>query len=75
MVLMCDGRAEEGENTVTGRLHDVAVVAVDRVYHQFKGWVDDAARILRVEILRQLGRAFDVSEQSSDCFAFTVERR
>jgi hypothetical protein len=37
-------RAEQREYTVAGRLHDVAVVAMDRVDHQLEGRLDDRAR-------------------------------
>jgi hypothetical protein len=57
MVLVCHWCAEQREDAVAGRLHDVAVIAMDRVDHQLQRRVDDRARLLRVEILHQFGRA------------------
>ena len=36
MVLMGDRRAEQREDAVAGRLHDVAVIAMHRVDHQLQ---------------------------------------
>jgi hypothetical protein len=62
MILMGDGRAEQGEDAVAGRLHDVAVVAVHRVDHQLQRRIDDRSRLLGVEVLHQLHRTLDVGE-------------
>jgi hypothetical protein len=59
---MGDGRAEQGEDAVAGRLHDVAVVAVHRVDHQLQRRIDDRSRLLGVEVLHQLHRTLDVGE-------------
>jgi len=67
--------AEEREDAVTGRLHDVPVVAMDSVDHQLKRRVDDRPRLLRVEVLHQLRRALDVGEQRRHRLALTLERR
>ncbi len=66
---MRDRRPEDRENTVAGRLHDVAVVATHRVDHQLQCRVNNRARFLGVEILLQLGRALDVREQRRDNLA------
>jgi hypothetical protein len=63
MVLMRDRRAEECEDTIPGRLRYVAAVMMDRVHHQLERGIDQAARLLRVEILDQLHRALDLGEQ------------
>ena len=73
MVLVRDRRAEQREDAVAGRLHDVAVVAMDRVDHQLERRIDDRARLLGVEVLHQLGRALDVGEQRGDRLALAVE--
>jgi hypothetical protein len=53
-------------------LHNKAIVATHRVDHQLERWVDNRARLLRVEVLHQLGRALDVSEQGRHDLALTV---
>ncbi len=45
--------AEQREDAVAGRLHDVAVVAMRRVDHQLECGVDERARLLRVEVAHQ----------------------
>ena len=62
MILMRDGRAEECEDAVTRRLHDIAFVVTDRLDHELERRVDNCSRLLRVEVLHQLRRAFDIGE-------------
>ena len=69
MVLVRDRRAEQREDPVTRGLHDVAVVAMDRVDHQLQRRIDDRARFLGVEVLHQFHRALDVGEQRRDGLA------
>jgi len=54
MVLVRHRRAEEREDAVACRLHDVAVVAMDGVHHQPQRRIDNGARLLGVEVLHQL---------------------
>ncbi len=72
MVLMGDGRAEQGEDTVAGRLHHISVVPLDRFDHQLQGWIDDRASLFGVEVSHQLGRALDIREQRRDRFTLTI---
>ena len=72
MVLVRDGRAEQREDAVAGRLHDVAVVAAHRVDHQLERGIDDRARFFGIEILLQFGRSLDVGEQRGDRLALAV---
>ena len=46
MVLVGERSAEHREDAVAGRLHDVAVVAMDRSDHQLEGGIDDGASFL-----------------------------
>jgi hypothetical protein len=62
MVFVRDRRAEQREDTIAGGLHDVAVVAMDRVDHQLQRGIDNGARLLGVEVLHQLHRALDVGK-------------
>jgi hypothetical protein len=64
-----DGRAEQREDSVAGRLHDVAVVAAHRVDHQLQRRINDRARFFGIEVLLQLRRALDIREQRGDRFA------
>ena len=70
---MRDRRTEQCEDAVAGRLHDVAVVAMDRVDHQLQRGVDNRARLFGIEVLHQLGRALDVGEQRRDRLALALE--
>jgi hypothetical protein len=51
MVLVRDRRAEQREDAITGRLHDIAVIAMNRIDHEFQRGIDNAARsgVLRSE--------------------------
>jgi hypothetical protein len=73
MVLVGERSAEHREDAVAGRLHDVAVVALDRSDHQLEGGIDDGASFLRVEVLLQFGRALDIGKQSGDGLALTLD--
>ena len=66
MVLVRDRRAEQREDAVAGRLHDMAVIAAHRVDHQLQGRIDDRARFFGIEILLKPGRVDDVDEQRGD---------
>ena len=74
MVLVGDGRAEQCEDAVAGRLRNVAAVAMHRRHHKMQHRVDDRARLLGIEIAHQLGRALDVGEQRGDGLALAVDR-
>ena len=63
MILVRDRRAEQREDAVAGGLHDVTVVAMDRVDHQPQRWVNDRTGLLGVEVLHQLHRTLDVGKQ------------
>ena len=62
MILMRDRRAEQREDAIPRRLRHIALVAMHRVHHQLERGIDQAARLLRVEVLDQLHRALDVRE-------------
>jgi hypothetical protein len=73
MVLMGNRCTEQGENAVAGRLHDIAVIMLDRVDHQVERRIDHRTRLFWVEPLHQFHRALDVGEESCDGFAFAVD--
>src|SRR5215472_7228919 len=74
MILMRQRRAEESENAIPCGLHNVAVIAADRVDHQLESGIDDGARLLRVEFLLKFGRALDIREQRRHGLALAVGR-
>ena len=74
VVLVRDRRAEQREDAVAGRLHDVPVVAMDRVDHQLQRRIDNRARLFRVEVAHQFGRTLDVGEQRGDGLALAFHR-
>ena len=73
MVLMRDRRAEQRKDPVDGGLRYVAAVMMDRIHHQLQRRVDQAARLLRIEVLHQVHRALDVGEQRRYCLALAVD--
>ena len=70
---MNEWSTEKREDTVAGGLHDVAVVAMDRIHHQRQRRIDSGARLFGVEVLHHLGGSLDVSEQGSDCLALALQ--
>jgi hypothetical protein len=74
MVLVGRGSAEQREDAVAGRLHDVAVVALHRFDHDAQRRVDYRARLLRVQFLHQRGRALDIREQRRHRFALALRQ-
>ena len=70
---MGDRRAEQREDAVAGRLHDIAIVAMRRVDHQLQCGIDNRARLFGVEVLHQLGRSLDVREQRGDRLALAFD--
>src|SRR5262245_59065446 len=72
MVLVRDWGPKQGKDAIAGRLHDVAVIAADRVDHQLERGIDDGARLLRVEVLLKFGRAFDIREQRRHSLALAL---
>ena len=70
MVLVGDRRAEQREDAVAGRLHDVAVEVLHRLDHQAQRGIDERLRFFRVDVLHQLGRTLDIGEERGDRLAF-----
>src|SRR5262249_34926524 len=74
MVLVRRRSSEQSEDPVSGALY-VAIVAAGSIDHNFQSRVDDGPGLLRVEVLLQLGRTLDVSEQDRYELALAVDRR
>ena len=52
MVFVRDRCAEECENAVAGGLHEIAIIALGRLDHDFGAGVNDRARLLGIKIPR-----------------------
>ena len=74
MILVRDRRTEQGEDSVAGGLHDVAVVMVHRVDHQVQGRIYQGARRFGIEFLHQIHRTLDIFEQCSNGLPLFVAR-
>src|SRR6516165_6191222 len=61
MIFVRQGRTEQSEDAVSGILH-VTIVTACRIDHYFQRRVDERARLLRIEVLRDLRRTLDVGE-------------
>jgi hypothetical protein len=72
MILVGDRGSKQGENLVSGGLHNIAVIPMDGVDHELQRWVDDRPRLLRIEIRHEFGRALDVSKQGRDRLTLAV---
>src|SRR5215469_4370677 len=74
VVLASDRGSKEGENAIARRLHDVALVVMDRVDHETQGRIYERPRLLRIELLHQIHGALDVGEQCGHSLALALER-
>src|ERR1700722_11813195 len=72
MILVRDRRAEQRKNAITGRLYDIAVVAMDRIHHELEGGIDNDASLLGIEILHHLGGTLDIGEQRGNGLTLAV---
>ena len=75
MVLVRDRGAEQRHDAITQDPVDRAFVAMHGVHHDAERRVQDAPRVLRIDVLDQRERAFDVGEQHRDLLALALQRR
>ena len=73
MVLMGEGRPEEGHDPVAHDLVDGALVAVDGLHHPFEDGIEELPRVLGVTVGEQLHRALEVGEEHRDLLALAFE--
>jgi hypothetical protein len=73
MILVSNRGAEQGEDTIARRLHNVAAVVPHGSNHEPERGVDNFSRFFRVEVLHQFHRSLDVSEERSHRLAFTID--
>ena len=66
-------RAKEREDAVVCGTHDIAVVPAHGLDQELKSRIDQATSVRRIELLHQLGRAFDIGEQRCDESVFAVQ--
>ena len=72
MVLVGDGRAEDGHDAVAGELVDGALEALDRFREDGEEALHDLAPLLRVLTLGQVHRAAHVGEEHRYLLALTI---
>ena len=72
MIFAGYGGAEQREDAIARRLHDVAVKTAYGVNHQPKCRVDDRASFFGIEILPEFGSINDVDEQGRNHFALAL---
>src|SRR5215469_17275367 len=75
MILVSDRSAKDRENAVARALHQVATVVVDGIDHQLECGIDNRASLFGVEVLLELGRTLDVSEQRRNRLALAIKDR
>src|SRR5713101_2151493 len=72
MIFMGNGRAKQRQDAIAERLGDVALIAMDGLHHELQRGINNGPGVLRVEPFDERGRAFEVSEESSDGLALTL---
>jgi hypothetical protein len=73
MILVGEGRAEEGHDPVAHDLIHRALVAVDGLHHQLEDGVEELSRLLRVTAGEQLHRALEVGEEDRDLLTLAFQ--
>jgi hypothetical protein len=74
VILLADGDAEEGHDTVTEELIEGATVGLDGVGHDGDGGEEDLAGGLGGAVGDHLGGADDVDEEDGAVFEFALGR-
>ena len=75
VILVGEGRAEEGHDPVAHHLVHGALVAVDGLHHVLEHGIEELARLLGIAVGEQLHRALEVGEEHGDLLALALERR
>jgi hypothetical protein len=75
VVLVSDGRAEEGHDAVTHDLIDRPLVVMHGLHHVLEDRIEDLPRLLGVAVGEKLHRALQIGEQHRDLLSFALERR
>jgi hypothetical protein len=73
MVLVGDGRAEEGHDAITGELIDGFLEPMYPVQEDMKAAVHEGMDLLRIEALREGGEPGHIGKQDRDLFALPFE--
>src|SRR5262249_21780410 len=73
MILVGDGRAEEGHNPIAHNPVHGALIVVDRLDHAFEHRIEELLRVLGVAVSKQLHRALNICEQHGDLLPLTLE--
>jgi hypothetical protein len=74
VVLVRDGRTEEGHDAVAHDLVDGALVAMHGLHHQLEDGIEDALRLLGIAPREQLQRSLQVGEEHGDLLPLALER-
>jgi len=74
VVLMGEGRAEQGHDSVAHHLVDRALVAVHGVHHVVEHRVEDLPGFLGIAVGQELHRALEIGEEDRHLLPFTFER-
>mgnify|MGYP003693681153 CR=1 FL=1 len=71
VILMSEGRAEQGHDAVAHHLIDGTFEAMDGFHHPLEHGVEDAPRVFRVAIGEELERATEIGEEDGDLLALS----
>ena len=75
VVLVGEGRAEEGHDAVAHHLIHCAFVAMHRFHHQLQDRIENLPRLFRVAVGHQFHRPPEVGEEDGHLLPFAFERR
>ena len=75
VVLVGEGRAEQGHDAVAHDLVHRALVVMDGLEHQLQDGVENLACLFGILVGQQLHRAFEIGEEHGDLLALAFERR
>jgi hypothetical protein len=74
VILVRQRRAEERHDPIAHDLVDGALVAVDRLHHEFEHGIEDLAGFLRVAVGEEFHGTLEVGEEDRHLLTFALER-
>src|SRR5437667_10639974 len=72
MIFVSNGRPEQGKDAIAQRLRHIALIAMHGIHHELQGGVNNRPCLFGVESFNKSSRAFEVSKEGSDRFAFAL---
>jgi hypothetical protein len=73
MILVGQGRSEEGHDPVAHHLVNGALVVMDGFHHSLEHWIEDLSRFLGIAVGKKLHRSLEVGEENGHLLTLALE--